>query len=119
MNGPNYTQGYYWYFATKEDAMNWPIAPGNMLVFMDPDGTKFYTKTLGWAPYEKIVFKEFGETNPIPEQKPAAVPEASSNLTGGLEEEIKGMKSQISELFDLIKRENIRWQNNNKKGDNK
>ena len=42
-----------------KEAQNWPIAPGNHLVFEDANGKFFYTKSLGFAPNDIPVFSIF------------------------------------------------------------
>ena len=111
MDNPNFTQAYYWYYATKEEALKWPIGPGNMLVFKDPDGKHFYEKSLGWSPYEGVSFREFTlEVEPI---KTELVPEDKSQSTG-VEKDIQELKAQIAALMELVK---SKPQNYYKKGD--
>ena len=115
MEVTNYTQGYYWYYATKEQAMNWPIAPGSLLVFMDPDGKHFYVKKMGWSPYDKASFQVFGEEIPSQNQNTQPVEVASEQPT--VYQQLQEMREQIATLTEVVKNK-PQWQNN-KKGDNK
>ena len=100
MNTQNYAQPYYWYYATREEALNWPIAPGNMLTFKDPDGKHYYEKSLGWSPYEGVMFKEFEvKVEEVP--KTEAPVEAKSSEVDDLRKDIYDLKDQIAELVKL------------------
>lgn len=106
-------QGFAWYYATRDEASRWPLAPGNMLVFFDPDGQHFYVKSLGWSPYEGVKFEVFTreKTEEIKTQEPAATP--AMDLTGILSE-LGDLKAQMAELIN-----NAKHQQYYKKGDNK
>jgi len=100
MNTQNYAQPYYWYYATKEEALKWPIAPGNMLTFKDPDGKHYYEKSLGWSPYEGVKFVEFEvKVEEVP--KVEAPVEAKSSEVDDLRRDIYDLKDQIAELVKL------------------
>ncbi len=101
MNTQNYAQPYYWYYATREEALKWPIAPGNMLTFKDPDGKHYYEKSLGWSPYEGVTFKEF-EVKAEEAPKVEAPVEAKSNSEWDeFRRDICDLKDQIAELVKL------------------
>ena len=103
MNTQNYAQPYYWYYATREEALNWPIAPGNMLTFKDPDGKHYYEKSLGWSPYEGVKFVEYSISEPVV-NKPvmAEVPKKETNSeVEDLKNDIYDLKNQIAELVKL------------------
>lgn len=119
MEVTSYTQGYYWYYATKDQALNWPIAPGSMLVFMDPDGKHFYVKKMGWSPYDKASFQTFSEEIPVAASVTQAPVEIASEQPT-VYEQLQEMREQMAFLTESINRLNQKpqWQNN-KKGDNK
>lgn len=116
MNNIGNTLAYCWYYATREEALNWPIAPGNMLVFKDPDGKHFYTKSLGWSPYEGIKFEDFS----LVENKPVEVvkeePVVREVVPSKTERDIEDLKEQMAALMDMMKN---KQQYYNKKGDGK
>ena len=101
MNNSNYAQAYYWYYATRDEALNWPIAPGNMLVFKDPDGRHYYEKSLGWSPYEGVTFKEFKFDEPVQQKPVAEVPNEQKTEVESRKDDICDLKSQIAELVKL------------------
>ena len=80
----------YNYVREKSEAENWPIAPGNHLVFEDINGQCFYTKSLGFAPNDRPVFTVFER---IPQAK-----EEPNNL----ETEVDCLKNDIAELKKLF-----------------
>ena len=113
-------QAYGWYFATREEALNWRIALGSFLVFLDPDRTRFYTKSLGYSPYEKPVFLEYelkkeGE-EPAPQVTQASLPEDVD-----LREDIFSLKQEIGNLAAAIANMNQKpkYYDKEKKVDNK
>ena len=121
MNTPNYAQPYYWYYATREEALKWPIAPGNMLTFKDPDGKHYYEKSLGWSPSKGVKFTEFSlqENAPVttstPTSSPVEIAYEQPKQTD-IDAEIKELKEQILDLAKSIKNSHQYY---NKKGDNK
>lgn len=120
MNTQNYAQPYYWYYATREEALKWPIAPGNMLTFKDPDGKHYYEKSLGWSPYEGVKFTEYhiqeSGTGPIVQETTSSVAEVKPNSeVEDLRKDIYDLKDQIAEL---VKLQSVKPYYN-KKGDNK
>lgn len=120
MNTQNYAQPYYWYYATREEALKWPIAPGNMLTFKDPDGKHYYEKSLGWSPYEGVKFVEFELK--VTEEKPKASVAVAPEVTPTAKSEVEDLKNDIFDLKNQIA-ELVKLQSNKqpyyKKGDNK
>ena len=101
MNTQNYAQPYYWYYATRDEAINWPIAPGNMLTFKDPDGKHYYEKSLGWSPYEGVQFKEFEIKEEAIPQAPVQTAPAPNSDVEDLRKDIYDLKSQLTELVKV------------------
>ena len=97
----------YSYFFVKDnsEAFNWPIAPGSLLVFKDQDNIHFYTKSLGYSPYDKPIFEIY--TKEVQAQEPTI--DSDFEL---LKKEVAELKSKLSEMNN---RNNI----NNNKGGNK
>ena len=80
-----FTRSYNYNFVQDiTEAQNWPIAPGNHLVFEDANGTCFYTKSLGFAPNDRPVFMIFRR------EEQAHIEEPTS--------EVDSLKSDIAEL---------------------
>ena len=84
----------YNYVRERSEAENWPIAPGNHLVFEDMNGQSFYTKSLGFAPNDRPVFTVF-------ERKNEVVPQVKEE-PNRLETEVDCLKSDIAELKKLV-----------------
>ena len=97
-----YDTKQYLYFFVKDtgEAYNWPIAPGNLLVFKDQDDMHFYTKSLGYSPYDKPIFEVYTKEVQTQEQKP----DSDFEL---LKKEIAEIKSKLSDINN---------RNNNKGG---
>ena len=102
---PQNRQYSYNFVNSKEEGMNWPIAPGSLLVFKDLDGKHFYTKTLGYSPYDKPIFEVFekiSDTNVQPEQVQAP----------SYDSVIKDMQKQIDELRSAVQKKNDNFKKN-------
>lgn len=100
----NYSQGYYWYYATRDEALNWPIAPGNMLTFKDPDGKHYYEKSLGWNPCEGVQFKEYKireATAPVQESIVEVAP-TKTNDVEALRLDMDDLKRQMTEFIKAM-----------------
>ena len=96
-----FTRSYNYNFVQDiTEAQNWPIAPGNHLVFEDANGTYFYTKSLGFAPNDRPVFYIF-KREEIREEEPKS--------------EVDSLKSDIADLRKLFEQ----FTANEKKGGGK
>ena len=86
-----FTRSYNYNFVKDViEAQNWPIAPGNHLVFEDANGLFFYTKSLGFAPNDRPIFTVFKK-----EQVQQQVVEEPKS-------EVDSLKSDIAELKRLF-----------------
>ena len=83
----------YTYFFVKDqsEAFNWPIAPGSLLVFKDQDNIHFYTKSLGYSPYDRPMFEVYTREAQVQE------PNHDSAIQE-LREAMSALQKQISEL---------------------
>lgn len=81
----------YNYARDITEAQNWPIAPGNHLVFEDVNGTYFYTKSLGFAPNDRPAFTIFKREEQIQPQ-----------ITTDESSEVESLKNDIKELKKLF-----------------
>ena len=93
----NKPQSFY-FVQNINEAYNWPIAPGNFLVFKDQDNTHLYTKSLG-SPYDKFVFEVYTKdgTNQSYEST-----EKSSDDIESLKDEMSKIKNALRKLNDKI-----------------
>lgn len=91
MNQPQTRQYLYYFVKDKGEAFNWAIAPGNLLVFKDQDNIHFYTKSLGYSPYDRPVFETYTkevQTQDYP----------SSDVIQDLREAMSELQRQISDI---------------------
>ena len=96
-------QYFVYYVNSKEEAVRWPVGPGNVLIFMQTDGSFIYIKSLGFSPYDKPVFEVFPK---LIEQTPSPVPavdeeykkmaEANSNAIADLTSKFADMQEEIT-----------------------
>ena len=96
----------YFFFFYIGEAYNWLIAPGSLLVFKDQDNIHFYTKSLGYSPYDKPIFEVFTREAQAQEQKP----DSDFEL---LKKKVAELESKLSEIKVV---DNNRNNNNNKGG---
>jgi len=77
------------------EAYNWPIAPGNVLVFKDQDNTHLYTKSLG-SPYDKFIFEIYTKDNTNQSCEP----------TGKNSDDIESLKDEMSKIKNALRKLN-------------
>lgn len=105
-----YNQAYFWYYASRMEALNWPIGPGNILTFRDPDGIHFYVKSMGFSPYESPSFEVFtkeqqnNNQNPKMNREPVKqndipVEEPAYNIK---EDRFEALESKLNNLADIV-----------------
>ena len=73
----------------KEEALYYPIAPGNSLIFRKDDGSSIYIKTMSFSTVDPPIFEEYVRV--IPEEKP-------TNTNVKYEEEITRLWNEINVL---------------------
>ena len=54
---------------TKEEALYFPVAPGNSMVFRKEDGSAMYIKTMGYSTVEPPIFEEYARVMPVEKEK--------------------------------------------------
>lgn len=105
----------------KAEAENWPIAPGNTLVFKDQNGQYFYTKSLGYGPNEKPIFiiykrEDYVEPAQVTEQvEQNPLKEEFDKYKSSTDLELSSLRNTIDELKELFK-QNPKPQFNKKGG---
>lgn len=91
MNNFYQNQNAYFFVKEQSEAVNWPIAPGNFLVFKDQDNIHFYTKSLGYSPYDRPMFEVYTREVRVQESNhDSAIQE--------LREAMSALQKQISEI---------------------
>lgn len=79
-----------------EEAINWPIAPGNSLTFKDESAPYIYTKTKGFSQLEQPIFEKFR----LVKEEPRSVDVPSSPPTSPTE--AFDAKGQIESLWEEV-----------------
>lgn len=84
-----------------DEALAWPIAPGNSLTFKDESAPYIYTKTKGFSQLEQPVFEKFRlvreESAPEPPTSPQEAFDAKAQIET-LWQEVNGLKTALDGL---------------------
>lgn len=103
-------------YANEQQVQNWQIAPGYMLIFLDPDGRTMRTKSLQYGMYVAEI-KEYRlyepVSSPVVEEKAFISPIQESQDVNALRSEMDDLKAMIRELSEKIN--NKPFYNNKKK----
>lgn len=92
----------------KQEAFNYPIAPGNSLTFKNETEPYIYTKTLGFSQLDRPVFEVFRlerenvTTEVIPEQPAVEQSFLTIENAALMQNEINTLKEEIKFLKDYI-----------------
>ncbi len=85
-----------------DEAINWPIAPGNSLTFKDESAPYIYTKTKGFSQLEQPIFERFRlvkeDTQPTEPQTQPQVFAESFDAKGQIEQlwdEVRTLKAEL------------------------
>lgn len=114
MNQPNFQITFCGY-ATKQDVMNWMVSPGYMLIFMDPDQTHMYRKSLAYGTYQ-TVFEEFELLKPVQTNQPEPlVDQVSTN--SAIQQILDRLNDFDRRLNEMSNRNNKPYYQNKKDGD--
>ena len=92
-----------------QEAINYPVAPGNSVTFKDENSPYIYVKTKGFSQLEEPIFKKFRlieESDTQPQESTTTVTEQAVNYADfakqadvtALWNEIEMLKKQITEL---------------------
>ena len=92
-----------------QEAINYPVAPGNSVTFKDENSPYIYVKTKGFSQLEEPIFKKFRlieESDTQPEESTTTVTEQAVNYADFAKQadvtalwgEIDALKKQITEL---------------------
>lgn len=92
-----------------QEAINYPVAPGNSVTFKDENSPYIYVKTKGFSQLEEPIFKKFRlieESDTQPQESTTTVTEQAVNYADfakqadvtALWSEIEMLKRQITEL---------------------
>lgn len=91
----------YFYYANINEAYNWGIAPGNLLLFKDPDGVHFYMKSLGTSYGERPLFEVYTKEQPQTQTTETQSQQQPSELDS-LKDEIARLKEAMKKLNNKL-----------------
>lgn len=82
-----------------EEAMRYPVAPGNSVTFKDETSPYVYTKTMGFSQFDRPIFERYRITKEdITEEQPVKEPHECG--CKALRDEIENLKSRVKEMED-------------------
>lgn len=96
-----------------EEALRYPVAPGNSVTFKDETAPYVYTKTMGFSQLDRPVFekyrliKEEGTETPKTESVEEFTEYALKSDCRALQEEIETLKRMIKEIKDHESNANV------------
>ena len=122
-NNPNYSQPYqqtaqqpqqihnggYVSVRSEDEALMYPVAPGNSVTFINELAPYQYKKTMGFSQFDKPIFEKFRvikeENAPVSnenEKTPNDITYALKTDCGALRDEIEALKDDIKTLMAKI-----------------
>lgn len=93
---------------TRQEAFNYPIAPGNSLTFKNETEPYIYTKTLGFSQFDRPVFEVFRleredlTQDAVPEQESTETSYMTLDDATLLQNEINALKEEVKLIKDHI-----------------
>ena len=85
-----------------EEALNWPVAPGNSISFKDENAPYVYTKTRGFSALDAPVFEKF---RLVKEETPVSGQNASSGSETpktDYDEQIRQLWAEVTKINSLL-----------------
>ena len=73
----------------ETEAMNYPVAPGYSVTFIDENATHFYVKTAGLSQFDRPTFDKFKLVRETPEQ---------TKVEYATKQDLEELKAQLKEL---------------------
>lgn len=98
--------GGYMNVRCREEAMNYPVAPGTMMIFANNDGGSMYTKVMGYSQFDKPMFSEYRLVKEEPSNQPhsgAENAQADNSATVPANAEFEEIRGQIEGILKDIK----------------
>lgn len=96
-----------------EEAMRYPVAPGNSVTFKDETSPYVYTKTMGFSQLDRPIFEKYRlvkeESAEPPKNEPSGkfTEYALKSDCRALQEEIESLKRMIKEIKDHESNANV------------
>lgn len=98
--------GGYMNVRSKDEAFNYPVAPGTMMIFAQNDGESIFTKIMGFSQYDKPFFNEYVRVKEEPSNSPnlgAKNAQPNNSATPSLESEFEAIRGQIEGILNDIR----------------
>ena len=89
MPQPQIQNGGFVRVKDETEAMNYPVAPGYSVTFIDETATHFYVKTAGLSQFERPTFDKFKLVRETPEQ---------TKVEYATKQDLEELKAQIAAL---------------------
>lgn len=84
-----------------EEAMRYPVAPGNSVTFKDETAPYIYTKTMGFSQFDRPIFERYRITKEdMTEEQPTKEPHECG--CKALRDEIENLKTRVKEIEDEL-----------------
>ena len=104
-------------YASKQEAADWHIAPGYILLFIDPDQMHVYRKELAYGSYQPG-FSEYEMVRPAQTiQNPEPTPQNNQNVS--IEDKLTEFMEKMTDRMDSLERRIDQKPYYNKKEGNK
>ena len=98
--GQNQPQVSFMSIRGKDIAVNYPIAPNNIIFFKDELAPYIYVKTMGYSPLERPTLEEYKRDDGVlPQETPSNVKDENSTI-----EKLQGEITSILDEIDSIKK---------------
>ena len=103
--------GGYVSVRSEDEALMYPVAPGNSVTFINELAPCIYKKTMGFSQFDKPIFEKFrvvkedAQNAPISEEKQKETTDIAYALKDdceALQSEIEALKNEIKTLADKI-----------------
>lgn len=87
------------YVHSEDMARNYPVAPGNNIIFKNDNAPYIYTKTMGYSQYDKPCFERYKRED---EERPEIEPIKDEPISLPLDD-LKAEISEIRALYEDLK----------------
>ena len=87
-----------------EEAFNWPVAPGNSLMFKDENSPYVYTKTRGFSQLDQPVFEKYRLVKEEETQQQQIATHDYGEDIASLWEEVRQLQADVKQIKDKPQR---------------
>lgn len=79
----------------SEMVVNYPIGPGNTIIFKDEAAPYIYVKTMGYSPVDKPIIEVYKREDPTTQEEPDPTLAKIQEDIRGIIEDIDGIKRRL------------------------